>query len=184
MGWSYEYTPFGVNDKKAKCDGLFSDGYTVVKSAMVGNVYYAAIKHTKEARQPVTGTVILTSVDGAYFGYKGINEEMGPGVYDCPAGILKLLTPTENAYAREWREKCRENLNRKNNRRAFERKIKALEPGARLQFVCPCGMSNGLKAGTIITLIVKAHNTEKVFYDGVYIWPVKYIPENSEIIAA
>jgi hypothetical protein len=32
---------------------------------------------------------------------------MGPCEAECPAAILDLLTPTDNAHATEWRKRCR-----------------------------------------------------------------------------
>ncbi|MFR8621990.1 hypothetical protein [[Ruminococcus] torques] len=59
--------------------------------------------------------VVLTSVrNGRYFGYKDMDESELPFYYNCPESILKLLTPTENADANEWRKRCREyNLKKK-----------------------------------------------------------------------
>lgn len=63
MGWtSYHATHYkknGTIDRKAECDAYFMDGlnaghYRVVKSALVGSVYYAAIETLKRygERQP------------------------------------------------------------------------------------------------------------------------------------
>ena len=71
---------------------------------MVDNVYYAAMKSTDS--NEVWALVVLTATDGREFGYKDMDETMGPGYYDCPIGILKLLSPTDNAYAKEWRKNC------------------------------------------------------------------------------
>lgn len=114
-------------------DGLNRGHYRVEKSVMVGVVYYAAIrklkqgildksgKHMKDAdgkylyedipekEQKVGAVVLLTSTEnnhGFNFSYKDMDETMGPNYYDCPASILKLLTPTENETAKIWRERC------------------------------------------------------------------------------
>ena len=56
MGWtSYHathYKPGGSIDRKAECDEYFMGGlnvghYQILKSAMVGSVYYAAVKSLK-----------------------------------------------------------------------------------------------------------------------------------------
>src|SRR3546814_16262107 len=47
--------------------------------------------------------------DGYIFGCKDMEESMGPCEADCPARILDLLTPTDKAYARDWRTSCRAN---------------------------------------------------------------------------
>lgn len=111
MGWtSYHATEYqkGKIDRKKEVEKNFNlDDYEVIKSAMYGSTYYAAIK-TKETGD-VLGYVCLTSVDNKdyyNFAYKGMSEDMGPYAYDCPASILKLLTPTESEYANDWRKAC------------------------------------------------------------------------------
>ena len=139
MGWtSYRATHYknGKVDRKAECDNLFCcdmvsrenreviGKYEVVKSAMVGSTYYAAVKVTKFATEfkpeqsDVWAAVVLTSVDSKdhfNFSYKDMDETCGPYKYDCPKGILDLLTPTDNEYANNWRAKCREQLEKKKN---------------------------------------------------------------------
>lgn len=44
------------------------------------------------------------------FGYKDITEDMGPNYYNCPERILKLLSPTDNQWAKDWRDKCYMNI--------------------------------------------------------------------------
>ena len=126
MGWtSYIATHYknGKVDCKAEMDSRLTqhehDGYpelNVLKSAIKGGTYYAAvqIKHNG-VQEKVLGVVALISTkwhDGMNFGYKDMDETMGPGYYDCPKTILDLLTPTDSEWANEWRQKCREQLNR------------------------------------------------------------------------
>jgi hypothetical protein len=134
MGWtSYHATHYknGKVDRKAECDAYFMEGldeghFRVEKSAMVGSVYYAAItrlanpaedwsfENRKWIELPANeqytfGVVFLTSVDeNDYynFSYKDMDETMGPCYYDCPTGILKLLSPTDKEYAIKWRNEC------------------------------------------------------------------------------
>ena len=125
MGWTFQPAGFYKNgkiDRKAECDDLMTwsnngNHSTVVKSAMHGSTYYAAIKYQdeNERKEIIYGIVILTSVnnkDYCNFGHKEIDETMGPFYYDCPKSILDLLAPTENVSANEWRKYCRENLER------------------------------------------------------------------------
>jgi hypothetical protein len=44
---------------------------------------------------------------GYIFGYKDMDESMGPCEAACPPAILDLLTPTDRPYAVAWRERCR-----------------------------------------------------------------------------
>jgi len=111
MGWLFydatNYKPNGEVDRKKEIDTTFSDHYTLLKSSMVGTVYYAAARN--ERTKNVVAYVVLTSSDkrgGFNFGYKDMSENMGPCEATCPKSILKLLTPTDNEYAKSWRERC------------------------------------------------------------------------------
>lgn len=115
MGWTeYIATEFkkGRVDRKAECDKIFnwSNETTtskVLKSTMVGSTYYAAVEYTRNGKTEVYGMVCLTSVRERYlFAYKDMSEDMGPYQYDCPKSIIDLLTPTDNEWANEWRQKC------------------------------------------------------------------------------
>lgn len=123
MGWTGTHASYYKNgkvDRKRECDEMSSwetDKYinTLLKSSMVGSVYYAAIetinKETQERK--VWAEVILTTGQDRsdpYFNfhYKELSEDAGPGEYKCPKGILKLLTPTDSEYAKCWRERCHE----------------------------------------------------------------------------
>lgn len=57
MGWTWQkashYYPNGNIDRKAECDAYFTEGlnegqYEILKSTMVGGVYYAAVKKLKQ----------------------------------------------------------------------------------------------------------------------------------------
>ena len=69
-----------------------------------------------ENEQHTFGVVFLTSVDSKdyyNFSYKDMDESCGPFSYDCPESILKLLSPTDNEFALNWRKKCREHLQKR-----------------------------------------------------------------------
>ena len=108
MGWDFhhEIAPY---DRKEICRRQISDKYEVIKDALVGTTYYAALR-SKETGE-VHALVILTrNHTGEYcnFGMKWIDETMGQAQCDCPENILRLLTPTNSKYAIEWREACRQ----------------------------------------------------------------------------
>ena len=118
MGWTTcnaKHYKNGKVDRKAECDALWNKDCTVLKSTMKGSTYYGALKLPDGN---VIGTVVLTSSGerNSYyfnFGYKAMDETVGPCYYDCPKSILDLLTPTDSEWANEWRRKCRENLTKK-----------------------------------------------------------------------
>ncbi len=110
MGWTYyraTYYKNGRIDRLAQCRAEFGNSpewATVVKDAMVGTVYYAAMKSAKSDR--IFALVVLTGTDRGDFGYKDMDESCGPCECSCPISILKLLSPTENEYAKDWRRRC------------------------------------------------------------------------------
>lgn len=134
------YYQDGSINRKAECDDYFEEGlnrgyYKVVKSALKGSVYYGAIMSLKrtvkdqfgnvqkdvlghsliedipESERSVYGVVILTYCrDKNLFGYKVISEDMGPAYCYCPKSVLDALTPTDDEYALDWRQKCTENI--------------------------------------------------------------------------
>lgn len=139
MGWTSYHARFykrnGAVDRKAECDSLFDkETCRVVKSAMVGTVYYAAIENLKrykeqedgtliaedipESERKIWGEVILTSTnarDYFNFSYKSMSEDMGPRETNCPASILSLLSETDSEWALDWRKACRESIRKKKN---------------------------------------------------------------------
>lgn len=170
MGWtSYHATHYknGKVDRKAECDAYFMEGlnagyYDVLKSSMVGSVYYAAVKPLKrynkaneivdipKEEQYVFAAVFLTSTDMKdywNFSYKNMDESYGPCSYDCPKGILDLLTPTESEYANAWRKQCYENIAKKKNPNGFNK----LPVGTIIKVVMPVN-TNYFRAGQEVKL--------------------------------
>lgn len=154
MGWTrYDahcYKPNGTVDRKAECgkyfnscnhydnpkDGVVKGTYTfsVLKSTMVGSVYYAAVRcvseetkldGTSEKSAKVFGVVCLTQGylrrDGLNFGIKQMDESVGPNESKCPNSILDLLDEPCNTWSREWRTRCRE-YNEEQKRKRSSRK--------------------------------------------------------------
>jgi len=204
MGWtSYHATHYkkGRIDRKAECDACFMEGanagfYRVVKSAVVGSVYYAAVEKLKryEKKQPdgtlaiedipeveryVWAAVFLTSInskDYYSFSYKDMSEDMGPCESECPVSILKLLSPTDNQWANEWRERCWENAKRKKSPDALHN----LPVGAVIRYT--------QYDGTVVELLKHqpAYQFERPFWyraeSGKYV-PSRQIPKNYEVVS-
>ena len=106
MGWSSCYTGrLTSQEKKQKIDRVRTwEDEEVVKSCMVGTTYYAAVRRKNDG--VVYAVVALTRMEDGEFSYKDMSEFCGPTAEKCPIGILKLLSPTENELAREWRRIC------------------------------------------------------------------------------
>ena len=165
MGWtschaSHYKTIKGnkVVDRKAECDAYFMEGlnrghFKVLKSAMVGSTYYAAVQALKkcegkdendkyvyedipENERKTWAAIFLTSTDMKdhfNFSYKDMDETVGPYKCDCPKGILDLLSPTESEWANEWRQKCYENIENKKDPSSLSN----LPVGAKIKVTMP-----------------------------------------------
>ena len=144
MGWlEYQATHYknGKVDRKAEMDAIYNwedevRGAEVVKSAMVGSTYYAAIRSFNKTNgfECITAVVCLTSTNNkSYynFAYKDMDETMGPYKFDCPKTILDLLPPTDNEYALAWRNACRENLAKKKDKDVLSK----LPIGTEIEFI-------------------------------------------------
>lgn len=126
MGWTWQESKFrkdnGTIDRNAECDNIINYEndkvkLEVLKSAMKGSVYYAAVKRVDKTNGDsiVFAAVFLTRTDRRSwcdFGYKDMDETCGPCNYDCPKSILELLTETDSQYAKDWRACCWDNINR------------------------------------------------------------------------
>ena len=136
MGWtSYHATHYnnkGQVDRIAEvreiCTSSSNENgtWTPLKISAVGRVVYVAVERVKpNGERNIHAEIFLTSTDSKdyfNFSYKDMDETCGPFECDCPASILNLLTPTDNEYAKEWRRRCRENID--------DKKIKAKNPDA------------------------------------------------------
>lgn len=136
MGWDYhhEMAPY---DRRAICRRSIGNGYEVVKDAVVGTTYYAAVKSPHDGS--VSALIILTHIDrNGYcnFGMKWLGEEDGPYKCECPRVVLDALSPTDNKYAIEWRRACREKLSEKK-----DTTLKDAPIGARLKVELKDGTS-------------------------------------------
>ena len=113
MGWLYQHDP--ITDPVAYLTTLYDhDGERttarVLAAARVGSTVYLAVKSTDKAtdRSFVTAVVILISNTRRHgFGYKDMNESMGPNECACPDRLMRLLSPVADlphpGYAAEWR---------------------------------------------------------------------------------
>ena len=136
MGWLYMKSLKGPSGPRQYLDAQFtyerSDVTSkVLRSALVGmRVYYAAVEQVRIAagqREVWAGICLVRynprDPEGYIFGYKYMEESMGPYECDCPEPILDLLTPTDREYAVQWRARCRENI--------AARRAKAAKPSPR-----------------------------------------------------
>ena len=159
MGWTSYHAKYydrrGQIDRKRECDAYWLEGlnaghFAVVRSAMVGSTYYAAIRPLMrrtgkgdlfelipEEEQKTHAVVFLTlSNSRTYynFSYKDMGESVGPAANECPVGILKCLSDTENATALAWRKSCMEHAKEANMRQKSRKILNGLPACSWIRF--------------------------------------------------
>jgi hypothetical protein len=127
MGWLYQRdpveNPLGYLMAKYNYD---CDTHTLqtLDGARAGNTVYLAVKSTDKTtgRSFVFAAVILisnTKKNG--FGYKDMDEAMGPCECDCPQRIMRLLSSLADlpnpSYTADWRARVAARHNEKRQRR-------------------------------------------------------------------
>ena len=152
MGWTTDIElPTGAT-LKGEIDRMltFEQGErrsAVLASSIVSSTYYAAVEaHGANGYHAIFAAVILTSTSntrygGRSWGYKDMDENMGPYRYGCPARILDLLTTTDNDSANKWRASCREVLARRS-------KCKTLKAGMVIKLHHPMKFTDGAEIDT------------------------------------
>lgn len=137
MGWTYSTrwnSAAAVRDHLRQ--SLKDAGNEVVKDASVafGRRYYAAVNYNGLT------SLFVALIDGTPvqgFGYKDMDEGMGPTEADCPVSVLDTLSPVEAIYgpvkddgaakwATEYRARCRANAAIAKQQKTSAR---ALKPG-------------------------------------------------------
>lgn len=94
MGWTFTHRDKGITTDDWFKRELIGDGdYTLLRSAVVDKVWYAAVRRGSDGE--VSCVVVLTQWSkGEYnYGWKSMDEFMGPNEAKCPDRVLDLLTP-------------------------------------------------------------------------------------------
>jgi hypothetical protein len=132
MGWCY--TRWDYKSIRDFFENQFQSGreeieYKVLDAAMVKyKEAYAAIlyKNKTKGTEEVFAATYLINFNRSYdynFGYKDMSENSGPGMINCPERILKLLTPTDNEYAIQWRKDNWERINKRKEMKKIPRDV-------------------------------------------------------------
>lgn len=124
MGWDGMYCSY--KDRKKVVEQHLELPLIAVKKAWVGNNLYYAFK---AQNGKIHGCVAITKYRDGEVLVKDMTEDMGPGYYDCPASILKILSPTDDVFAKEWRERCW--------KKAKAYKPKDIPIGGKIRFTMP-----------------------------------------------
>ena len=156
MGWTYTHK-FPSMSITEYFKALVSENLEILDSALVNlHEWYAACRDKRNGE--VFALVYLVNSDnrakdGFNFGYKSMEESMGPCEDNCPERILNLLTETSNEWAIEWRQRCR----RKIEQRA---KAKTIKDGTVVRFSHPLKFTDG---ETLDTFTIRKQNRKTLF---------------------
>jgi hypothetical protein len=114
---------------------------TVLAAATVRGTIYAAIRNeikSTGASYVFCGVFLFKNNKKDGFGYKDIDEAMGPCEVDCPDRIMRLLSPVENipspGYAAQWRADV---AAAKQRRAQTEQQARRLSPGDTIRLAHP-----------------------------------------------
>ena len=155
MGWLYRHDP--IDDPVAYLTNQYNhDGehriYRVLAAARVTNTVYMAVKITEKTtgKSYVLAAVILISNTKKHgFGYKDMDETVGPCECACPNRIMRLLSPIEDipnpSYAADWRARVAAH---KKAAAALRRKRASLQPGSVVTLEREVSFRDGTTAAT------------------------------------
>lgn len=133
MGWSY-----GWDSKEALVRHLMEEqsSWNVVSKSLVGNHLWAVLelKEPREGLAPRFIFLALLACDKGEWGYKDMEESMGPCETDCPLKYLDMV-PDPGGYATEWRAKVLASRDQKRDKQSL---IKSLRPGMKLKLIDGC----------------------------------------------
>lgn len=116
MGWSFGwYSKRDIvqylNDQQGSKH--YGENYKIITNCVRGNCHWQVVEHRGGKR--FIALNLLQSYDKEW-GYKDMDESMGPCEVNCPLSYLELAPETEDTgqYAKEWRKRVREyHANRK-----------------------------------------------------------------------
>ncbi len=153
MGWLYKRDP--IDDPVAYLTRRYNGENErrisrVLAAARVAGTVYMAVRTTEKATGTsyVFAAVILISNTRRHgFGYKDMDESMGPYECACPDRIMRLLSPLADipnpSYAADWRARVAAH---RHAAAALRAKRKSLQPGSIVTLPQPVGFRDGTTA--------------------------------------
>ncbi len=147
MGWLFTNGASKAQVVREILDSNQGSRLTILDKALVGNNLWIAYE-TPEGKKFIA-LYLLSGRGGEGYGYKDMDETMGPYYYDCPLRLLKVA-PYNNTFLNvssfEWREKVVAFHAEKARRRAI---LKALKPGTVVKIK---SNTAGIERATIVSV--------------------------------
>lgn len=123
MGWTFMNSrSFG---KQNLIDHLIAPSYwgeefRVLGHSVVGNHLWAAVEHLTDKGDRIKAgdrfiflALMQSGLPDSGWGYKDLDESMGPCAVDCPLKILELAGTPRTEGAAQWREQVRQQHRKK-----------------------------------------------------------------------
>jgi hypothetical protein len=157
MGWLYHHDP--VDDPLAYLTAKYNydcDTRTLqaLDGARAGNTVYLAVKSTvkETGRSFVFAAVILISNTKKHgFGYKDMDETMGPSECACPERIMRLLSPVADfphpSHAADWRARVAARQTAQRERRQLRQTLRV---GSVVTLPAPIRFPGGAEASKFV----------------------------------
>lgn len=167
MGWMFYTDPTRVQGHTGEKDEITrltthktdTVAYRPLQISKVGSTWYAAVERRPLDGKQIEQTHYVPNNDGSYvfaaiflvrydqgcFGYKDMDETMGPNEARAPMSLIKKLSPLieprgdgQRCYASEWRARCR----------AFA-EIPTYKVGDVIELAAPIALQNGSVLKTV-----------------------------------
>jgi hypothetical protein len=113
MGWLFhDVPPARYHDVSAEIDRIFTpsnpeDKYEILQKSRVGSTWYVACRiNDKETIAFVILTKSYMERGVRWWGYKDMDETMGPYHCKAPKSLIAKLDPPKNENSAKWREAC------------------------------------------------------------------------------
>jgi hypothetical protein len=110
MGWTYEYNTTRSRVIKDLIQPYESErhSFRTLRHTCVGSTLFAVHESTLNGKSTkFIGVYLLAKGPEGSFGYKGMDETMGPYQYACPLSYLDMVDEPMNENSANWREKVR-----------------------------------------------------------------------------
>ncbi len=107
MGWTFTMDKDKAGMVEELLAGARRPGNHLVAHRVIGNTLWTVedLEQSEGRRLKVIGCYRLAKEKGYGWGYKAMDEGMGPCYYDVPLKFLELQPNPLNRYSEEWRAK-------------------------------------------------------------------------------
>lgn len=107
MGWTYS-TSWPTREvllEYLRSDGRMGENYELVRSCAVGNNHWYVCRYKPDNTMHIGLDLMSGGGRQHGWGYKALDETMGPGELNCPVAYIKLVASfDQGGYSRAWRQ--------------------------------------------------------------------------------